>query len=54
MTTESKQLTLDLATFLGIVLGMGLLIVAYFAPGMRILAAPALLILLPSLLYGMR
>lgn len=45
---------LDLATFLGIVLGIGGLVVGYFSEDLRFLAWPALAVLLPSLIWGMR
>lgn len=45
---------LDLSSFVGMMAGMGLLFPAYFVPEMRFLALPAFVVLLPSLLYGMR
>ena len=54
MSALVESSALDKATFLGMVLGLGLLVVAYFFPDLRFLAAPALLVLFPSLIYGMR
>jgi len=45
---------LDASTFAGIVAGLGLLLVALLAPGTELLAVPALLVLLPSMLFGLR
>ena len=45
---------LDASTFTGIVAGLGLLLIALLAPGVELLAVPALLVLLPSMLFGLR
>jgi len=45
---------LDAATFFGILSGLTLLLVSYFVPESRFLAVPALVMLVPSLIYGMR
>jgi hypothetical protein len=48
------SLALDVLSFFGMLLGIGLLIVCLFAAELRILAVPGLALLLPSLIYGMR
>lgn len=45
---------LDDAAFLGVLLGFGLLVTCYFFEGSRVLAVPALAMLFPSLVWGMR
>jgi len=45
---------LDVATFIGILSGLTLLIVSYFVPESRFLAVPDFVMLVPSLVYGMR
>ena len=54
MKTLSAGRVLDAATFLGILSGLTLLVVSYFNPESRVLAIPALMMLFPSLVYGMR
>jgi hypothetical protein len=45
---------LDDAAFLGMLLGGGLLVTCYFFEETRYLAVPALAVLFPSLVWGMR
>ena len=45
---------LDVATFVGILGGLTLLLISYFVPESRLLAIPAMAMLFPSLVYGMR
>lgn len=55
MRTPTYDATsLDATSFTGIVAGLGLLLIAFFAPGVELLAVPALLVLLPSMLFGLR
>jgi len=44
----------DASSFAGIVSGLGLLLTAVVVPGFDLLAVPALLVLVPSLLCGLR
>jgi hypothetical protein len=53
LTGESRAL--DSLSFLGVLGGVSLLVAAYFAPASAaVLAVPALAMLFPGLLYGMR
>jgi hypothetical protein len=54
MKTLIDSRFLDVATFFGILSGLALLMVSYFQPEARFLAIPALMMLFPSLVYGMR
>ena len=54
MKTLINSRFLDVATFFGILSGLTLLVVSYFQPESRVLAIPALMMLFPSLVYGMR
>ena len=54
MSSLAESSVLDTATFLGLMLGLGLLVVSYFFQDLRFLAVPALIVLFPSLIYGMR
>jgi hypothetical protein len=49
-----NSLSLDDLTFLGVLLGTALLVACFCTEGCRFLTVPALVILLPSLLYGVR
>ena len=49
-----RNQTLDVSSVVGMVAGMGLLLPAYVVPDLWFLALPAFLILVPSLLFGMR
>jgi hypothetical protein len=46
--------TLEAASLFGITSGLGLMISAFFVGELGFLAAPAFLMLVPSLLYGTR
>ena len=46
--------SVDASSFAGIVSGLGLLLPALVAPGLELLALPALVVLVPSLLCGLR
>jgi hypothetical protein len=52
-TFQSDQI-LDVSALLGIVAAMGLLVPAFFVPGMGALAVPAFVVLLISMLCGTR
>jgi hypothetical protein len=54
MRTLVSWQALDEISFLGVLLGMGLLLVSFFVGDWRSLAVPALIVLFPSLVYGMR
>ena len=54
MKQAISSLSLDDLTFLGALLGISLLVACLCAEGCRVLTVPALLILLPSLVYGAR
>ena len=45
---------LETLTFVGLLGGLALLLVAYFAQDLRLVAIPGLALLFPSLIYGMR
>ena len=53
-TWSHRSGTPDETSLLGIAAGTGLLLSAFCLPELRILALPALLVLLPSLLFGTR
>lgn len=46
--------TLDLCAFVGVLLGMGLLIPSFLLPSLSALTVPSFAILLPSLLFAAR
>lgn len=50
---DSDQV-LDVSALVGIVTAMGLFVPAFFVPGLDLLAAPALVVLLASMLWGTR
>jgi len=50
----NRQRTRDLTALLGIFAGLGLLFPAFLMPGMSALTIPALLLLLPALVYELR
>jgi hypothetical protein len=52
MTHHSRAV--DTSALVGLVAGMGLLLSACLAPELRGLAAPAFLLLMPSLIHCMR
>ena len=54
MKTITDSKVLENATFFGVVGGLAMLVVCYFAADLRFLAVPALAVLVPSFLYGMR
>jgi hypothetical protein len=54
MKLSPDSAALDLASFSGMMLGLALLVVCYFVEDVRFLAVPAVLMLMPSLIYGMR
>jgi len=45
---------LDITALVGIVAAMGLMVPAFFVPGMGMLAVPAFVVLLASMLCGTR
>lgn len=51
--TDTRTL-LDVGSFFGMVLGVGLLIGTYFVPEWRPIAVPAAVIALAGLVWGMR
>lgn len=51
---SDEERLVDASALVGIAVGMGLLLPAFVAPEMGLLAVPAFLVLLPSLLFGMR
>jgi hypothetical protein len=53
MKPIANSLTLDSLTFFGLLLGIGLLVVGFLAEEWRI-AVPAMFVMFPSLLWGMR
>ena len=53
-TTPFDDRTLDLCAFVGVLLGMGLLIPSFLIPSMAPLMLPSFAILVPSLLFAAR
>ena len=49
-----SERTLEASALLGILAGLGMLIPAFLVPEIGFLALPALLLLLPSLLFALR
>lgn len=54
MNANIDRRNLDATSVVGILTGFGLLVPAIFVPELRMLAVPASMVLLPSLLIGMR
>ena len=54
MDTWINDETLDSASFLGMLLGLALLITCLLVADLRVLGVPGLALLLPSLVYGLR
>ena len=46
--------TMDRYSLMGILAGFGMLLPAFMGPDIRMLALPALGVLVPSMLYGLR
>jgi hypothetical protein len=53
-TVLASDRVLDATALVGIVAGVGMLLSSFVAPGMQLLAVPAVVILVPSLLAGTR
>jgi hypothetical protein len=54
MKALAQMKFLDVAVFFGILSGLTLLLISYFVPESSVLAIPALAMLVPSLVWGMR
>ena len=54
MKSIHSDQVLDVSALVGIVAGTGLMIPAFFMPGMGALAVPAFVLLLASMLWGTR
>lgn len=51
---ETTDQRLDAGSLAGIATGLGMLLPAFLVPELAVLAAPALLVLVPSLIVGFR
>lgn len=54
MDASAERLGIDVVTFFGMLGGIALLLVGFFAVEYRFLAVPGLALLFPSLIYGIR
>jgi hypothetical protein len=54
MSLFRDSIAMDAARFFGLLVGISALIVSLFVANWTVLAIPALILVVPSLLYGMR